>query len=229
MSTLQGVNSVDIAISILNFIAKSGGVARAADISKACEISKSRLHKYLVSLCRTQMLYQDTQTSRYCLGSNLLLLASVVTPEHSFIEKINKSLIEFRDEQNYSTGIVVNLGNELILSLYNRSFKNVDIDFLQNSAVPANLSAAGFVFAAFGDLAIDSGIDETELDIIRQQGYAIRHEPVDGIPGAQSISCPVFNRQGKFIAAAVTMGFIPKAEMMHLSNALMQKVKTIII
>lgn len=229
MSTLQGVNSVDIAISILNFIAKSGGVARAADISKACEISKSRLHKYLVSLCRTQMLYQETQTSRYCLGSNLLLLASVITPEHSFIDAINKSLIEFRDEQNYSTGVVVNLGKELVLSLYNRSFKNVDIDFLPNTSVPTNLSAAGFIFAAFGDLDINSGIEESELEIIRQQGYATRHDPVDGIPGAQSISCPVFNRQGKLIAAAVTIGFIPEAEMLGLSTALIKKVKTIII
>ncbi len=34
MYSLQGVNSVDIAVSILNYIAQNGGIARAADISK---------------------------------------------------------------------------------------------------------------------------------------------------------------------------------------------------
>ncbi len=64
-------------------------VLRAADISKGCEISKSRLHKYLVSLCRTQMLYQDIQTSRYGLGRNLTFLANFVKPEDSYIDTIN--------------------------------------------------------------------------------------------------------------------------------------------
>ncbi|SPZ22098.1 Uncharacterised protein [Providencia rettgeri] len=55
MSTLQGVNSVDIAVSILNYIAQNGGIARAADISKGCEISKvgyiNILFHYAVHKC----------------------------------------------------------------------------------------------------------------------------------------------------------------------------------
>ncbi|QCJ69818.1 IclR family transcriptional regulator [Providencia heimbachae] len=229
MSTLQGVNSVDIAINILNFIAQNGGIARAADISKGCEISKSRLHKYLVSLCRTQMLYQDTQTSRYGLGRNILLLSSFVEPEKSYIEVINNSLINFRDEQNVSTGVASRLGKTISLVKYNRSFKNVDIDFLPNTPLPLEKSAAGLIYCAFDKQLTQHPFSSQELDTIINQGYAIRYTPTEGIPGAQSISCPVFNQQGDLVAAAVTMGFIDAADMERLANALIKQVKTIII
>ncbi|MDF4667830.1 helix-turn-helix domain-containing protein [Vibrio parahaemolyticus] len=64
MQNSQGVNSVDIAITILEFIASNGGIARSSDIAKACSLSKSRLHKYLVSLCRSEMLYQESEGSQ---------------------------------------------------------------------------------------------------------------------------------------------------------------------
>lgn len=54
--TSQGVNSVDIAVNILAFVASQNGQTRAIDIATGCNLSKSRLHKYLVSLCRTGML-----------------------------------------------------------------------------------------------------------------------------------------------------------------------------
>ncbi|HBO22752.1 MAG TPA: IclR family transcriptional regulator [Providencia sp.] len=229
MSTLQGVNSVDIAINILNFIAQNGGIARAADISKGCEISKSRLHKYLVSLCRTQMLYQDIQTSRYGLGRNILLLSSFIEADNSHIDIINNSLINFRDEQNVSTGVASRLGKTVSLVKYNRSFKNVDIDYLPNTPLPLEKSAAGIIYCAFDKQIKQTLFSSQELDTVIQQGYAIRYTPTEGIPGAQSIACPVFNNQGELIAAAITMGFIDKTDMEALASALIKQVKTIVI
>lgn len=229
MSTVQGVNSVDIAVSILNFIAQNGGIARAADISKGCEISKSRLHKYLVSLCRTQMLYQDTQTSRYALGRNLTFLANFVEPESSYIETINNNLIQFRDEQNVSTGIALRLGKALSLVKYNRSFKNVEIDFLPNTPLPVERSAAGLIFSAFDDQFQSNFYSQAELDKIVKQGYAIRYQPTKGIPGAQSIACPIFNNEGQLVAAAITMGFIDESDMERLANALIKQVNTLFL
>lgn len=227
MSTLQGVNSVDIAVSILNFIAQNGGIARAADISKGCEISKSRLHKYLVSLCRTQMLYQDVQTSRYGLGRNLTYLANFVEPEGSFVETINNCLMQFRDERNVSTGVAMRTGKTLSLVKYNRSFKNIEIDFLPNTPLPTAKSAAGLIYAAFDKQFSCDDYSQDKLNKIIEQGYAIRYEPTKGIPGAQSIACPVFDRNGKLVAAAVTMGFIEEKDMLILANALIKQINTL--
>ncbi|CAG9422360.1 IclR family transcriptional regulator [Providencia alcalifaciens] len=227
MTTLQGVNSVDIAVNILNFIAQNGGIARAADISKGCDISKSRLHKYLVSLCRTQMLYQDVQTSRYGLGPNLSFLASFVATEGSIVEVINQSLVHFRDTQNVSTGLAIRIGKTLSLVKYNRSFKNVEIDFLPNTPLPIDKSAAGLIYCAFDKQFTTHPFSDDELNHIIQQGYAIRYLPTEGIPGAQSIACPIFNQQGELVAAAITMGFIEKDEMSRLASLLIKQIRTI--
>ncbi|EEG84504.1 IclR helix-turn-helix domain protein [Proteus penneri ATCC 35198] len=116
MQNSQGVNSVDIAITILEFIASNGGIARSSDIAKACSLSKSRLHKYLVSLCRSEMLYQESGGSQYCLGSKILLLAQATPKPQSIIDEINQLLCEFRDEHNMSTGLVIAQGNQLFFN-----------------------------------------------------------------------------------------------------------------
>ncbi|MCT8249925.1 IclR family transcriptional regulator [Proteus faecis] len=223
MQNSQGVNSVDIAITILEFIASNGGIARSSDIAKACSLSKSRLHKYLVSLCRSEMLYQESEGSQYCLGSKILFLAQATPKPQSIIDEINQLLCEFRDEHNMSTGLVISQGNQLFLTRYNRSFKHVDIDFLPDTPVPHKVSAAGAVFATFSNLKIDAGLSAKQQNTIRQQGFAIRHEPAEGIPGAQSISCPVFNKKGEMVVAALTMGFIDPEKQIALGNALKAK------
>lgn len=223
MQNSQGVNSVDIAITILEFIASNGGIARSSDIAKACSLSKSRLHKYLVSLCRSEMLYQESEGSQYCLGSKILFLAQATPKPQSIIDEINQLLCQFRDEHNMSTGLVISQGNQLFLTRYNRSFKHVDIDFLPDTPVPHKVSAAGAVFATFSNLKIDAGLSAKQQNTIRQQGFAIRHEPAEGIPGAQSISCPVFNKKGEMVVAALTMGFIDPEKQIVLGNALKAK------
>ncbi|EEG84503.1 hypothetical protein PROPEN_02865 [Proteus penneri ATCC 35198] len=71
----------------------------------------------------------------------------------------------------------------------------MDIDFLPDTPVPHKVSAAGAVFATFSDLLIEAELSQKQRNAIRQQGFAIRHEPAEGIPGAQSISCPVLNKK----------------------------------
>ncbi|MEX6225966.1 IclR family transcriptional regulator C-terminal domain-containing protein [Providencia hangzhouensis] len=66
------------------------------------------------------------------------------------------------------------------------------------------------------------------MEKIIKQGYAVRYQPTEGIPGAQSIACPVFNSEGQLIAAAVTMGFIDKNEMRR-SQELIKQVNTLIL
>lgn len=61
-------------------------------------------------------------------------------------------------------------------------FQHVDIDFLPDTPVPHKISAAGAVFATFSNLMIEAGLSQKQQNTIRQQGFAIRHEPAEGIP-----------------------------------------------
>ncbi|EDR2943271.1 helix-turn-helix domain-containing protein [Salmonella enterica subsp. enterica] len=202
----QGVNSVDIAVNILTFVASQNGQARAIDIATGCNLSKSRLHKYLVSLCRTGMLCQN-EKGLYLLGATLRQLVESRSFEHDPIRDLNNVLITFRDTFNHSTGVVVATDAGLVLKHYHRSFRNVDIDFLPNTPVPLHASAAGQIWMSFSGFEAQ---DKTQAELISQakmKGYAVRYNPTQGIPGAQSIACPLLDSKEKLIAIAVTMGF----------------------
>lgn len=79
--------------------------------------------------------------------------------------------------------------------------------FCQIQSVPHKLSAAGATYAVFSHLEIDADLSIQQKNSIHQCSLLIRQQP-EGIPGAQSIACPVFNRKGEMVAAALAMGFI---------------------
>lgn len=224
--TSQGVNSVDIAVSILTFVASQNGQARAIDIATGCGLSKSRLHKYLVSLCRTGMLCQN-EKGLYSLGTTALQLAGTPTGTRNAINELNAMLVAFRDTFNHSTGVVVVSDNRLILKHYNRSFRNVDIDFLPNTQVPLHASAAGQIFMSFSGYQAQNPAQKQLIKQIISQGYAVRYNPTKGIPGAQSIACPLHNSKGELIAIAVTMGFFSAEAIPQIANQLVNSIASL--
>lgn len=224
--TSQGVNSVDIAVNILTFVASQNGQARAIDIATGCNLSKSRLHKYLVSLCRTGMLGQN-EKGLYCLGPTLLQMAGNPTTARDPVSELNAALIVFRDTFNHSTGVVVATDGGLVLKHYNRSFRNVDIDFLPNTPVPLHASSAGQIFMSYSTWQPQNQAQELLIAQIRSQGYAVRHNPTQGIPGAQSIACPLRNKKGELVAIAVTMGFFSTDDMPQIAGQLVRGVEAL--
>lgn len=224
--TSQGVNSVDIAVNILAFVASQNGQTRAIDIATGCNLSKSRLHKYLVSLCRTGMLGQN-EKGLYCLGSTLLQMAGHPTAVRDPVSELNTALIAFRDTFNHSTGVVVEMDGGLVLKHYNRSFRNVDIDFLPNTPVPLHASSAGQVFMSYSTWQPQSQAQAQLIEQIRSRGYAVRHNPTQGIPGAQSIACPLRNKKGELVAIAVTMGFFSTDDMPQIAGQLVRSVEAL--
>lgn len=221
--TSQGVNSVDIAVNILTFVASQNGQARAIDIAAGCNLSKSRLHKYLVSLCRTGMLGQN-EKGLYCLGSTLFQMAGNPTAARDPVSELNAALIAFRDTFNHSTGVVVAMGDGLVLKHYHRSFRNVDIDFLPNTPVPLHASSAGQVFMSYSDYQPQNQAQKQLIAQIQSQGYAVRYNPTQGIPGAQSIACPLRNGKGGLVAIAVTMGFFSADVIPQIAGQLVRSV-----
>ena len=215
MSEAQGVNSVEIAVQVLDAVAQFNHPIRAVDIAAITGLSKSRLHKYLVSLCRSGMMYQNPENSLYGLGTKIGHLALAADKQNGHITVINKTLCQLQD-------------NELWLIHYNRSNKAIDIDYQVNTQVPLNHSAAGKVFLAFSqEFANQSLLSATEIAEIRAQGYSTRLKEESTIPGAKSISCPIYDSAGNLVAAAVVMGFLPedKSALNKIANELMSMIK----
>lgn len=225
MSESQGVNSVEVAVSILDVIAGFNAPVRAVDIAKVTGLTKSRLHKYLVSLCRSNMLYQDPDTSLYFLSNKLTVLAAAVEKQNGIIAGINKALCQLRDRINISTGLTVKKNDNISLIHYNRSNRDVDIDYRENANLPLIQSAAGKVYLAFCEEYEGMNLlDPAEKEQIKECGYAMRLFQTEGIPGAKSIACPVFNQHNQLICVAVVMGFLPEDKLDTIARSLVETI-----
>lgn len=228
MADIQGINSVEIAISVLEAIAEHQTPARAIDIARLSGLSKSRLHKYLVSLCRCDMIYQDPETNLYSLGNKLSVLGSAADKQNGLLTTINNALCQLRDKLNISTGLAIQKGDGLSLIRYNRSNKNIEIDYRDNTPLPLINSAAGKVFLTFTENHRDKYLlDLDEQQSIRQQGYSIRLSETKGIPGYRAIACPILTQDSRLIGAAVIMGLLPdsKQELHQLAQQLISTIQ----
>ena len=68
-----GIQSVEIGIDILKTIGHAQKPLSISEIAERCDMSKSRLHRYLTSLYRTGFLSRDTEL-RYSIGPELMSL-----------------------------------------------------------------------------------------------------------------------------------------------------------
>lgn len=209
MSEIQGINSVEIAVSVLEAIAQRAGPVRATDIAKALGMSKNRLHKYLVSLCRSGLLRQEADTALYTLGPKLLVLSEAAERQNDILTRVNDALCGFRDRLNISTGLALRRGGNIRLIRYNRSNRDIEIDYRDDSILPLYNSAAGKIYQVFlEELQESNRIGEEERRCILERGYAARLTETADIPGAKAISCPIFSPGGRLVGAAVAMGFL---------------------
>ena len=161
------------------------------------------------------------------MGTTALQLAGSHATRRDTISELNAVLITFRDTFNHSTGVVAASDKGLVLKHYNRSFRNVDIDFLPNTPVPLHASAAGQIFMSYSSYQAQNNAQTKLIEQVIAQGYAVRYNPTQGIPGAQSIACPLQNNKGELIAIAVTMGFFSAEAIPQIANQLINSVATL--
>ena len=212
MSEIQGIGSAEIAAEILDVISKQDGPVRAIDVSKAMGFSKSRLHKYLVSLCRSGLLQQSPDTGLYSLGYKLISLAKAAEKQNQFLIRVNQELCRFSEDFNISTGLTVRHAGFIRMLQYNRSKKPVDIHFCEDMTVPIDCCVTGHLFQVYQqqDLGL---VGEDESREILRQGYVVGNGTgLDGeAPGTQVIACPVFDGDSRIVAAAFASGFLPSS------------------
>lgn len=230
MSDAQGINSVEIAVAILDALAEMKEPARAIDLAQSTGLSKSRLHKYLVSLCRKRFLYQNPHTNRYSFGNRLIALSSAAASNYGVYHMINSNLCLLRDRVKCPTGLVIQKENELSLIHYNHHNKKEKVSFNGNTTIPLNNSAAGKIFLTYSPALKDEHyLNTNEHDFIKNYGYYIMEKDPSIMVSSKTISCPIFDHHKNLIAAAVVMNPQPtnQYEEKYIVNHLMQTIEEI--
>ncbi|RFU70522.1 transcriptional regulator [Peribacillus saganii] len=94
--TAQGIQSLELGLSILKKIGKAEKPLSITEISDLCDISNSKLHRYLTSFCRTGFLKRDSSL-QYSIGSDLITIGVNASKRYNIKDLAKPALIKLRD------------------------------------------------------------------------------------------------------------------------------------
>ncbi len=207
------VSSVVRAAKVL--VCLSNGVNNVTDLSKYCDLSKSTVHRLLKTLEEPHFVVYDSINHRYYLGPLVTQLASNSKATHQYL--IMSALEEMKrlaDIAEETVTLTLLVGIQFIhlheitckqgLKVDERvgdkeegiapllplgAIQKVLLSQLSNDELKLAMKSIEMGNTSGGLIDFDQLL--TEINQIRQQGYAVTHG--ERIPGALSISAPVKN------------------------------------
>lgn len=220
-TTSQGVQSVELAFTILNCFKEAKESLTVAELSKRMGMSKSKIHKYLVSFVRVGVLIQNKKDSSYAMGPTLIELGLVAQQQFDVVSIAAPYMVELRKQLNQSIALAIWTNDGPMVVKYEESGRPINVEIQVGFHVPLLKSATGKCFAAFMhsdhinallqqeivqyDLRKEEVI--AELEKVRKEQLAFRDNPYSGVPGTASIAHPIFDYTGNIVAALCVIGF----------------------
>src|SRR5918993_741983 len=211
-----GVNSVEVAGVLLRVLVDAGGPMRLADLSRAAAMPSAKAHRYLVSLARTGLVEQDTETARYDLGPLMLRAGLAALGRSDALKRAERALeaIAARTGETAAAAVWGTHGPTHVRLVEARHELAATVP--PGHVCPMTYSAAGLVFCAYGDPRLTAPLAEREMaqsratgrpgapttraalarlvGTVRAQGFAAVADEGNG--GVAAVSAPVVHADG---------------------------------
>ncbi|MFM8620590.1 MAG: IclR family transcriptional regulator [Candidatus Nanopelagicaceae bacterium] len=214
---LTGTQAVDRATSLLIAILNSPEPPLLSELARALGLPKSTTSRILGALERQGLIRRD-RNSAYLGGEVLLKYASTQNQDSTLINRMRPVLESLAEKTSESINLAVPGNDDLKL------IDQVDGKHLLGATnwigrnVPYHASALGKVLLAFGAAAIPSGNLQSktartitsrtqlnaELEKVRKTRFAIIDNELEN--GLVAVAAPVFNHDGKVVAAISISG-----------------------
>ena len=163
MDKKQGIQSLELGIQILKVVSESEKPLTITKISNLCGISKSKAHRYLISLLKTNFLTRD-EDLKYSIGSELILIA-LRSLENIDIGKIATPYLQnLRDKVNETVALALWGEKGPFFLKWEPSNKHINLDIRQGTQISVTQSASGKIFAAFLPKEQTEQVISTELN-----------------------------------------------------------------
>jgi len=220
----NGVQSLEIGMTILRAISSGHRAMMLKDIAAAVDMPASKVHRYIVSLVRTGLVEQDPATSRYDLGPFALSLGLVAVERLDRVKLGLASIAELRDEINQTTALAVWSDNGPVIIRSVRPYRPITVNVVTGSALHLLTSASGRVFAAHlpcaltqeriayeqktmalpPDLTTSEGV-QAMLAQVASAGVATVTD-YHLVPGVAAAAAPVFNFKHEVTFSLLAIG-----------------------
>mgnify|MGYP004535662341 CR=1 FL=1 len=216
------MQSVDRIVTILALLSDSSKGMGITELSEACDLPKSTLHRILTSLVHHDFAVQDAQSKKYRLGSAMLRLGAKYLNQND-VRNIARPFLEQAEKELRETVYlsVLQGGRVICVDTVNTSH---DLKYFLSvgKEMPFNASAAAKAILAYqseefiknvldGGLVqsteksiVDPARMEKHLASIRILGYSVCEGEM--AEGATAISAPLWDWQGQVGASVSVIG-----------------------
>lgn len=213
----QGIQSIEIGVSILQFVAAAEKPITITELAELCETSKSKLYRYLNSFVRTGML-EKNQDLKYVLGRELLRLGLMASNDIKIVDIAQPYLLHLKEKFNETSALAVFGGDGPIFVSWEESGGPINIGIKVGSKISITDSATGKVFASYlpegeinaliaKELANDSqAISDfkTASADNRKNGYSYTDDTI--VQGISAVAAPIFDRNNVIVGVISVVG-----------------------
>lgn len=216
-------NALERGFAILEIVAASNNGLTNSDISRRLQIPKSTASYLLRTLENMSYMTRDADSGRYKLGLRLLGLTRGLLLNLNVRDVAKPHLQKFVDETNMSAHLAVLDSGRAVYVEKVEALSFVKMDIWVGHRVPIHTTAVGKALVAHlpekevQQILEQCGMEKRtvqsiatntkylrELEKVRNFGFAIDNE--ENSDGARCVAAPVFNSNGKTIAAFGTSG-----------------------
>jgi DNA-binding IclR family transcriptional regulator len=212
-----GIQAVEFALQILEFVAQRQGSVGVSELARAFETTKSRIHRHLQTLVNAGYLLRDDDTERYSVSARLMALGQAVSESFELASAARYVTRELRDALGHA--VVISQpereGMRILHLVPSRS--NIEIQVRPGSILEYHSSAQGKITLAFGDPMLFSQVVETglvmatpytivdparlksEIDLTRRRRWAVA--PNEMMIGLNALAAPIFDALGSYVGS----------------------------
>ena len=243
----QGIQSVEIAMSIVEVIERGLGPMSLTQIAQASGMGPSKVHRYLVSLSRVGLVGQSQRSGLYDLGPAARRLGVESLRRMDEVGLVSEHLPGLRDRTAHAVNLAIWGDHRPVLVRWEYGSHALPITVRVGATLPLLTSSVGLVYLAHlpesltgpllaTQIATDPHGAPTTKDLaaicedVRQRGIAETSGGV--IPGVTSLAAPVFPAGESLplvIAVVLPARIADAAEVARIEVELLRTVATIAI
>src|SRR5438874_279860 len=234
---MGGVQSIERALDLLEYLARSSTWAGISELSAATGQPVGTVHRLLQTLMARNYVVRDSRTRRYALGPAFRMLAGAELLTPNWNEIATPFLRELVEISGETANLAVLERNRAVYEAQAQPSRLVRMFTALGNRVPLHCTGCGKVLLAYQPDSVvasivaeeglprytettitDPGQLQKELEMIRNQGYAIDNGEQE--EGVRCIAVPVYGSKGKVIAALSISGPSSRVDSRHIPTLL---------
>ncbi|UOQ95125.1 IclR family transcriptional regulator [Halobacillus shinanisalinarum] len=203
------------AIKIINYLNEKSEPQGIKQISENLNISSTITHRLLTTLKMEGLVFQDTNSKKYSLGTVFIDYANKIITDLPILSFIDPYLKKLRDITQETVGFYMLTGMVRMCVAEHVSKQEISRKAGVGNRIPLHLGSSGRVILAFLNKDLQTQIlnflPEEErkiitpkLDVIEKSRYSINEEELT--QNVAALSAPVFGAKGKVIGSISISG-----------------------